>query len=846
MSILENKEIYDPSQGSPFDVLKKYFDELDSKILDTSKKMEVLEKSIKGFKSASDGAAAKKLIEETAKLATETENLNKQNKARNDISEKIKTAESKLVNLYDSEAQQLAEVNLELQERRAELKKTAKENKVAKDSLIGLNIELSKLRKKYDTLSKAERGNEKVGGKLLKNIQALDAETKQLSATTGRHQKQVGNYPKIFGLSGKGIKGLIGGFKSLGTELLAAGGIVGGVSLLVDGMKSLYNASVEITKISKQLQGSFNLTESGAKSTAAQIRALAGTFDEDYNQVLKAATAVSKELDISVQEATDRIQEGFLKGSNTGGEFLDILQEYPAQFRAAGIDAETTFAIINQTAKEGLYSDKGIDAIKEGGLRLRENNAAVQASLTPLDESVRAQIKQEVAAGRSFEAIKLVSEALNDTSLTAEETQAIVANVFGGAGEDAGLRYLQSLQDIESTLEDVSIQASESEQSTLKLNEGWNDFVAGVSGNSVLTNYFADVKNTLGGILKDIGDLFDSTEKKAKRLTTLTETQESQRKTAAQKRAEELRAEEAQAKIDEENRKVRFAEWQKRQAERDRVRKAEINDFNKKNELVLKDIDNIDKQIEKEDESLERSIERLEEEDELDIEYKDVALARQEQFEADSLKIKEEYDAKAREILLESLALSGEAIGEAIFDAEKGFKEFSKSLLFVFLDATEKFIQLSLARIVANELGTKSFAGIATAAVLSGLVKASFNAAKSSISNFATGTEYVEGAGTETSDSIPAMLSKGERVVPAKINKMLGNISNDELPYLLNSSNQSDNYNLENLLNENNILNSKIVNILGNGFNSYESNGVVYVFKSDGSGVKKIIQNKNG
>lgn len=43
--------------------------------------------------------------------------------------------------------------------------------------------------------------------------------------------------------------------------------------------------------------------------------------------------------------------------------------------------------------------------------------------------------------------------------------------------------------------------------------------------------------------------------------------------------------------------------------------------------------------------------------------------------------------------------------------------------------------------------------------------------AKGLVQFFAEGTDYVDGPGTETSDSIPAMLSKGEAVIPAKQNK---------------------------------------------------------------------------
>lgn len=53
------------------------------------------------------------------------------------------------------------------------------------------------------------------------------------------------------------------------------------------------------------------------------------------------------------------------------------------------------------------------------------------------------------------------------------------------------------------------------------------------------------------------------------------------------------------------------------------------------------------------------------------------------------------------------------------------------------------------------------------------------------IPKFAKGTEYVKGGGTETSDSVPAMLSKGERVIDAKTNKLLKGIPNKMIPELL-------------------------------------------------------------
>lgn len=50
---------------------------------------------------------------------------------------------------------------------------------------------------------------------------------------------------------------------------------------------------------------------------------------------------------------------------------------------------------------------------------------------------------------------------------------------------------------------------------------------------------------------------------------------------------------------------------------------------------------------------------------------------------------------------------------------------------------------------------------------------------------FADGTEFVTGPGTSRSDSVPAMLSVGERVIDASTNQQLEGISNDELVSLV-------------------------------------------------------------
>jgi chemotaxis protein histidine kinase CheA len=333
----------------------------------------------------------------------------------------------------------------------------------------------------------------------------LGKSTKQEISERKRLTKEIIKQNKALKNSGGLQKSLI----SSGRNLLATIGIAGG---LAQGFTLLKDRVFALDKTQRKLNTLFSLTEKQSDRLTAKINALAVTFDEDYNEIIIAANTVSKEFGISAEESLALVEEGLRKGSNVSGEFFDILKEYPTQFNAAGIDAETFFSIINQQVKQGIYSDKGIDAIKEGGLRLRENTKAVQDALAPLDDLTKAQIENAVESGKSFEAIQLVSKALSDTSLTAEQTQAIIADVFGGPGEDAGLRYLQLLADIDTNLDNVEETTSLLEKSQLDLNESFNEFILSVEvGEGIISTVVSSIVNEFTGLFDTLRQFNEGT-----------------------------------------------------------------------------------------------------------------------------------------------------------------------------------------------------------------------------------------------------------------------------------------------------------------------------------------------
>lgn len=98
---------------------------------------------------------------------------------------------------------------------------------------------------------------------------------------------------------------------------------------------------------------------------------------------------------------------------------------------------------------------------------------------------------------------------------------------------------------------------------------------------------------------------------------------------------------------------------------------------------------------------------------------------------------------------------------------------------------------LSVTRLVASE-SFKGLPGIFTAAAGVALIFSLIKAARAQaqqfeVPQFREGAPYVEGPGTGTSDSIPALLSRGERVIPAALNMDIGKqVSNEALVRLFN------------------------------------------------------------
>lgn len=367
-----------------------------------------------------------------------------------------------------------------VRELRKEVQNNIKTENELKGSLNQLRAALSNLTAQYDKLSQAERESAK-GKELETKIKNITDQLKGAEEETGRFYRNVGNYEEAIknaivptnGLSSSLFQ-LAEGGESAGVKIKAFGKAilslaknpyflaVAGVTGAGAAFKWWYNYNkglVEATRLTKQFTG---LAGDELKSVRNEVQILSDTFDGSFNETLIAANALARQFGITVKEALDLIKEGYIAGADITGDFLGNVKEFSTFFKDAGLQADEFIAILAQSTKDGVFSNKGIDAIKEATIRLREMTTATSDSLKGIGIDSE-QVQKDLVSGSKtmFEVIQEISKRLSQLPPQSAEVGAAIADVFGAQGEDAGLKFITTLKDINTNLETVIESAGE-------------------------------------------------------------------------------------------------------------------------------------------------------------------------------------------------------------------------------------------------------------------------------------------------------------------------------------------------------------------------------------------------
>ena len=465
----------------------------------------------------------------------------------------LKNSIKELDSSSDDYAEQLQSINEEIAATNAqttEYKRTmgdlnrvvansVRENMNNEGSLKGLRAELSRLTNAYDDMGRAQRESTE-GKELLAQIDNITKEIKGQEEATGRFQRNVGGYEdairNVIGANSGWASSLLGLANGMDTTNGIIPGLKGGIIGLNGAMKTMLTNPVFLTlfgiaKAGEAVKFWFDYNKGLAEATRLteqftglagdeltnyrdEVQAVADTYGKDFKDVLQSTNSLAQQFGISYDEAINVIKDGFVAGADVSEQFLDTVKEYPAFFREAGLSASEFVAISTEATKAGVFGDKGVDAIKEATIRMREMTTATDEALAGIGLSGQ-EIQEAMANGTmtAFDAVQLVSEKISELPETSSEVGTAVADIFGGAGEDAGLQYIKMLKDIEVNLDDVKGKAGEYAQlqeeyldSEVELQKATN-LLFGSSGtfyDDLLTKSKTFINNVLTGMIKGV------------------------------------------------------------------------------------------------------------------------------------------------------------------------------------------------------------------------------------------------------------------------------------------------------------------------------------------------------
>lgn len=352
-------------------------------------------------------------------------------------------------------------------------------------SLRQLRAELSNLTKQYDALSKAERENVNVGGRLKNQINQVTTEIKNAEEGTQRYYRNVGNYQNAIlgalGINGRfanslmGITAAEGGVKgalaSMGTSVKAFGAsltalLANPVFLALAGIagagmafKWFYDYNVEIEHAMRLTREFTGVTGGELQHLRAEIQATASTYGKEYQEVLEGVDLLMANFHLTSEEAIRTLNDGFMIGADINGEYLSLLKQYGPIFKDMGYSASEVVALIQQT-RSGIFSKQGLEAIKQASARLREMSSSTRQSLSAIGIDVDA-LQRKMAEGKMVDALQEVTNKLKEVNGNTQEYGNVMADVFGRQGKFSSQEMIESLGDIDTNLQHLKESAGE-------------------------------------------------------------------------------------------------------------------------------------------------------------------------------------------------------------------------------------------------------------------------------------------------------------------------------------------------------------------------------------------------
>lgn len=406
------------------DIINKQFDE-------TNKAVQAVRKEGGG---AFDAVAKKMGTASTGMNAFSTETA-KAGKSMSGLADATQNAGVQLGKF--SKGDQIAKLNAEIEALTENFDEAVAEAKLLAEATEKVNTLRAQRDEKAGVKPSSERNLTSVSG--VKNTLASGADAVANLPFLGKLAEQAGS-------ASGGISGLGGSLASLANPATAA---AAGAVVLVGALASVTSEAIEgvqeINKLKNEISALSGLKGNDLDQAAAGISASAKSFGLEQSQILETVNAVAQNRKISFSEAQKIVTT--LVESGASEEGLKRLREYDIQFRELGITGKESVDVIRVATAKGIFDDKFEDSLKEGGIKLKEFSQDTQDSLKPLGKEFNAQLKKDLNEGKKtgFQLFQDIANQAKKAGLSEQDTQKLVAGVFGSPGEDVGSQRLIDL-----------------------------------------------------------------------------------------------------------------------------------------------------------------------------------------------------------------------------------------------------------------------------------------------------------------------------------------------------------------------------------------------------------------
>lgn len=295
-----------------------------------------------------------------------------------------------------------------LAEVRQVLNNNAKIDNAAADSMTRLSKELERMKMAYRELTLEEQ-NSPFGKELLASINQVDAKMKELDASIGNHQRNIGNYGNSFNGLNVSVQQIVRELPSaamgLNTFFLA---ISNNIPILVDEINRARQANQGLEKsartpVWKQVASSLFSWQTALMAGIA----LLSVYGKDLAKWVSGLWE-GKEAVTGLKEAQDKINESFNSDTGGVGEQIALVKKLGVEWNALGKDLDKQKKFIEENKSEFDKLGVSINNAKDAENLLVKNT---QTFINSLVRRAKAAAGIKLAAETYEEAIKLQMEA---------------------------------------------------------------------------------------------------------------------------------------------------------------------------------------------------------------------------------------------------------------------------------------------------------------------------------------------------------------------------------------------------------------------------------------------------